>query len=420
MNIIESKTDRQERIPHFMQEAVRTATVAVIGAGATSNEVLKNLALMGFGYVHVSDMDHISTSNLSRTVLYTENDVGKRKASTAAQRYSEMNTEASGVADYYDGDICHGLGEGIIRHVDLVIGCVDNDQTRLYISDICKRLQKPYIDTGIGGSGFDWNVFPTSGKPDETCFACLLPKRGEEAALHRIRNSCDVTRRKAAAEGTIPTIVIPAAAVGAQAALEAVKIIHRLRNPDSQLFPPQFGIFTQFTAADNKLKNTEIPVRSDCDHHDSYERYGGVTETPMSARWTLRDALSWVKSKYGKEYGIALYKDNACSDRSFITKAFCEHCGKEIDVYRPQPLQDEDLLCESCRTAGLAPTMPSNATVKAMFTEADEDRLQEMTLKELGIPLLHILEFAPIDEEGNSLFLELTGDLAEVMPNLPG
>ena len=42
-----------------------------------------------------------------------------------------------------------------------------------------------------------------------------------------------------------------------------------------------------------------------------------------------------------------------------------------------------------------------------------------MTLLELGIPLLHIVEFSPLDEEHDTLFLELTGDIEEVMPHLP-
>lgn len=67
---METKTDRQERIPHFEQASIRNAKVMVVGAGASGNEVLKNLALIGFGYIFVADFDDISTSNLSRTVLF--------------------------------------------------------------------------------------------------------------------------------------------------------------------------------------------------------------------------------------------------------------------------------------------------------------------------------------------------------------
>ena len=72
MSEIERKTDRQERIPNFSQRAIQNAKVAVIGAGATGNEVLKCLALTGFRYVCIADMDEISTSNLSRTVLRSQ------------------------------------------------------------------------------------------------------------------------------------------------------------------------------------------------------------------------------------------------------------------------------------------------------------------------------------------------------------
>lgn len=414
--ITEKKTDRQERIPHFRQDAIRDTKVAVIGAGATGNEVLKCLALTGFRYVFITDMDHISTSNLSRTVLFTENDVGKRKASTAAERFRGMCIDDDAAADYFDGDLCHGLGEGIIRHVDIVIGCVDNEQTRLYISNICQLLEKPYIDTGIGG--FNWNIYVASGKADCPCYACTLSQTQEVRALNRIRNSCDVTRRKAASAGHVPTIGVSASAAAAIAVQETIKISHRRHDPDSQFCQPQYGVLSLFTAEENKLKNVRFHVRRDCEHHDMYANYGGVVETPISARWKLGETLAWVEEHYGKRYAVALYKDNACATRSFITNAYCVHCGKEIAVFRPQPLQDEDLLCEACRAMGNPPIIPSNATIKNWFT-ADDETLQDMTLLELGVPLMHIVEFAPEDEEGNSLYLELTGDIHEAMPNLP-
>lgn len=77
------------------------------------------------------------------------------------------------------------------------------------------------------------------------------------------------------------------------------------------------------------------------------------------------------------------------------------------------------MICDTCCAVKRAPQLPSNAIRKNMFGPTDEPRLLEMTLLELGIPLLHILELAPIDEQGDSLYLELTGDLEEVMPNLP-
>ena len=83
--------DRQSRIEGWDAEAIRNATILVIGAGAIGNETLKNLALLGFGNVIVCDMDQIELSNLTRTVLFSHDDIGKGKSELAAQKFLKMN-----------------------------------------------------------------------------------------------------------------------------------------------------------------------------------------------------------------------------------------------------------------------------------------------------------------------------------------
>ena len=52
--------------------------------------------------------------------------------------------------------------------------------------------------------------------------------------------------------------------------------------------------------------------------------------------------------------------------------------------------------------------------------ESTEERILNMTLLELGIPLCHIIEIASEDEDKLPLFLELSADLTEVLPHLAG
>ena len=66
-----------------------------IGAGALGNEILKNLALLGFQNIVSSISIHIETSNLSRAILFRSNDIGRSKAETVAKPYQDLLPEAT-------------------------------------------------------------------------------------------------------------------------------------------------------------------------------------------------------------------------------------------------------------------------------------------------------------------------------------
>ncbi len=107
-------------ISWWEREKVENAHVMVVGAGALGNEVIKNLVLMGIGYIYIVDFDTIEMANLSRSVLFRESDTGRKKAEVAAARAKEINPNIH--VQYMHGDVTTEVGLGVFRRMDVIIG----------------------------------------------------------------------------------------------------------------------------------------------------------------------------------------------------------------------------------------------------------------------------------------------------------
>ncbi len=388
--------DRQQRIGWWDQDKLRNARIMIVGAGAIGNEVLKNLALLGVGYLFIVDFDVVSVSNLSRTVLFRKEDVGKRKAEIAAKRVKEIGVLDDMLVDWFHGDLVWDLGTGIYRDMDIVLGCLDNVETRVAVNKHCWLTNTPWIDAGMKELGMRVEFY---NPPNLPCYQCNLTK--EQLANARRRYSCDEFKKTAIDEGKVPTTQITSSLVAALQVQEAVKYLC------GQEVMTGKKIYYQGTVNDFDVLSKGVNVN--CIGHVHYDE---IVSLPLGVDSKLRDFLEQVNSEDYSDSGAVL---DLTGDRSFVKSVRCKSCLKKIDIMRPTyRVSEKEWICKECRNRGDY-SFDNDMNIESLKETQDvfglddcEESILDLTLEQIGIPICHVV--AVFDKNGDYKYYELTGD----------
>ena len=130
------------------QQALKEASVLVIGAGGLGAPALMYLAAAGVGELGVVDDDIVSLSNLQRQIIHTTPDIGRRKADTAAERIWALNPHVRFAAHATRLKAANAME--LIGGYDLVLDGSDNFETRYLVSDACYLAGVPLITASLG------------------------------------------------------------------------------------------------------------------------------------------------------------------------------------------------------------------------------------------------------------------------------
>jgi molybdopterin/thiamine biosynthesis adenylyltransferase len=369
--------DRYSRlrlISWWRQERLAAASVLVVGAGALGNEVLKNLALVGLGTTYLIDLDLIEASNLSRSVLFRAEDAGQPKAEVAARRARELNPEITVVPMH--GDVLTDLGLGLFADVDLVIGCLDNREARLWVNRQCWKVGTPWIDAGIQEIQGVVKVFVP---PDSACYECAMTERDYQ--LLNLRYSCPLLKRDEILAGKVPTAPTIASMMAALEVQEALKLLHGM--------PVAAGSAMVFNGVGNQFYTTRLPFRENCLSHETYPQ---PVELSLGQESTVADLLAAARPDLEGPLSLAL-------DRELVVAADCPRCGWRQEIMRPRTkVRQAEAACPNCREPG-RPEMTS---------AVDEDSpLAGRTLAAVGVPAYDIVR---VDGSSGCRFFLLAGD----------
>jgi len=345
-------------IPWWQQSRIARTRVMVVGAGALGNEILKNLALLGIGHIFIIDFDDIEASNLTRSVLYREEDIGSHKVEVAAKRVKEINPDVK--VAFLHGDVTTDIGLGLIRSMDVMIGAVDNFAARIFINRASFKTGTPWINGGIIELVGEAHVYlPGKG----ACFECNLPPDAYRELRRRF--SCQVPREEIEA-GRVPTTPTIASIIGAIQVQEALKLIHRVKVTG--------GSGLVFNGNINQSMEVQFALNQNCYIHD---RLKGTRKLNRSvANTTFRELLDISHQDIGRNAAIEL-------DFNIVTDLNCS-CGyRNRKVKRLDKLRDDELRCPRCQK------MLRN-DIKSIIDRSTASVL-DCTLEEAGMPPWHII-----------------------------
>ncbi len=333
----------------------------VVGAGALGNEVLKNLALLGVGRLLIVDFDEVEPGNLGRAVLFRAHDSGRSKAEAAAEAVQALNPDVR--AQALHGDITTDLGLGMLRRMDVIIGCLDNREARLQLNSFAYRLNLPWVDGAIQELlGMARVFWPGRG----ACYECTLTAADWEAI--NLRYSCTLLARERLLHGKVPTTPTVASIIAAMQVQEALKMLHGL---DTQ--PGQGVVFNGLT---NYSYTVTYPQRDDCFNHDG--GYSAIIELPeaRASSTTLAEIHALARDRLGPEAHIEL-------DFELVIDFHCPACDKRAPIFQPlRRLDGRAAQCPDCGRQRLATTTQS--------IQGNESFL-ERSLACVGIPPLHVI-----------------------------
>ncbi|MEM0986258.1 MAG: HesA/MoeB/ThiF family protein [Pseudomonadota bacterium] len=184
-------------------QKLKSASVAIVGAGALGGPCALYLAAAGVGTLTIVDDDRVERSNLQRQVQFSEADVGRPKTERLAARLVALDSDLTVRAEakrFADGDRLDG---------DILVDATDNFPTRFALNALAHRTGRPLVSGAAQGWQGQVSVFASGIDPSAPCYRCLVPEEPPRAA------SCETDGVVGAVTGMI----------GAAMALEVVKLV---------------------------------------------------------------------------------------------------------------------------------------------------------------------------------------------------
>jgi adenylyltransferase/sulfurtransferase len=240
------------------QKRIRNSTVFIAGAGAIGNEVAKNLAMLGIKRLIIIDNDKVELSNINRMIFFERDDVGKSKAKVLAEK---INKRFPYVEVWASEQTLENTLPRFYLKSDLIMSCLDNILSRIFLTVTSRKYCIPLIDGGISGNQARVQSYIPSS---DSCPICpfSIDRYGQFIGL---KNPCDAPLEEVKIP-SYPTTISLASSIQTQ---EAIKILigyddfKEKKEWSKELGKPLYGIWLADLSY-NKYSIIEVKKNKNC------------------------------------------------------------------------------------------------------------------------------------------------------------
>lgn len=160
--------------------------ILTVGSGALGIFVGLGLVYSGFRNITFVDPDVVEVTNLNRQVFFYDA-VGESKAKTLSKKLNELfGTDSNAQVAYFDRN-------SDISSYDVVFDCVDNFETRIVLSEICKDHGKILISGGTSADASQvviYNPMEKGVTPAELLGLYDIVEKRDPEVYQRERAAC--------------------------------------------------------------------------------------------------------------------------------------------------------------------------------------------------------------------------------------
>jgi len=154
------------------QKKLLESSVLIVGAGGLGSPIAIYLTALGVGKIGIIDKDIIEISNLSRQIIFSTDDLKRKKSSVAINKLKRINPDIQFKS--FNKKLTEKNINVIAKNFNLIVDGSDNFRTRFLINDYCLKNKKILISGAI--SKFDGQVYTFNfSKKKSPCLRCFIP-----------------------------------------------------------------------------------------------------------------------------------------------------------------------------------------------------------------------------------------------------